>query len=206
MKNLITFAALAVLLVLGVLAGVHIGSRAPTVHQNRPLLVSQTHWPVDNVFMLSTEYAAPDQPIHASLYGPTSKEAMCAFAGNASFAQAPKMAPKGQKFDAYTSTCLHVAFTKPLGAHGAVIQQPYSGTPLEFLLVGADYNQDGSYRSSGALHAVHDMKTCVFQAHDIIDSNYKDGTTAKGASVLIYCVPVYALPTEKTLPNGDSII
>ncbi|MGH9588300.1 MAG: hypothetical protein ACRD3F_15225 [Acidobacteriaceae bacterium] len=157
------------------------------------------HWPVNSIFLISMEFAAPDQIIHASLYGPANKEALCERAGAAAFSQAPKG-------HSYVSVCLHVAFTKPLGPKGVVVMQPYAGTPLEFLLVGADYNADGSYRSAGALHAVHDMKTCERQAHDIIDSNYKDGTIVKGVSALIYCVPVYPLPSSKRAPNGDEIV
>ena len=87
-----------------------------------------------------------------------------------------------------------------------MILQPVQRPPLSYALIAVMYSKMGAYVGMQPLHAVAKAATCQAQARDLIDSNRKDGKVPFGASLLIYCLPVPALPTDTTLPNGDGII
>jgi hypothetical protein len=103
-------------------------------------------------------------------------------------------------------TCQHVEFRGPI-VHGAVVMQPYARNqppPNAWVLFATDFSAHGKYLGAEMLHGVTLPSTCKRQARDIIDSN--TSAIPSGASVLIYCIPVPPLPTDTTLPNGDSVL
>ena len=157
----------------------------------------------DNEFVVEIEHDTAGIPVDVSTFGPVPEGQSCEQYETIIDAGAEKNNPPGFRSQ---TTCLHVRFRGPLGIHGAVISQPTKIKPLGWALIAVAYSRMGAYIGAQTLHATPDIKTCDSQAHDIIDSNVKDGTIHSGWSVLIYCLPEPPLPTKDTLPNGDGII
>jgi hypothetical protein len=136
-------------------------------------------------------------------FGPFAKEFDCTQYATTVIGQAADKLPRG---DLMSSTCLHIAMKGPLGKHGAVVPQPFSGRPVTVAAVGVEFDRHGGFVGAQRLHYARDLKTCIWEAHDVIDSNQRDGKVPLGNSLLIYCVPIPGIPTKTSDGLGDDII
>lgn len=152
---------------------------------------------VDQFVAVVMEYSGSRALVGADTHGPTAKEEPCARSAAAAMSQGDVL-PKGHKL---VTTCLHVKFAGPLPS-GAAIQTPVSGTPFEYLTIGVEYAKAGDFVGAQALHPAPDAKTCMHEARDVIDSNYKDGHIAAGNSLLLYCLPVPVIDTDSKSEGG----
>ncbi|MGA7540353.1 MAG: hypothetical protein WBW93_16475 [Steroidobacteraceae bacterium] len=164
---------------------------------------SSSNFLADNEFVIEMEHDTSGALVNVSTYGPVPHGQSCEQFEAVTASGTEKYNPKGFRSQL---TCLQVKFLGPLGPKGAVILQPSGAAPLKYALIAVMYSKMGAYVGMQPLHAVKKAATCQAQARDLIDSNRKDGKVPFGASLLIYCLPVPALPTDKTLPNGDGVI
>jgi len=141
---------------------------------------------VDEFVAVALEYHGPRALIGADTYGPTPEEYSCVRSAQAGVAQSDDLLPSGHKL---VTTCIHVKFGGPL-PRGAALAVPVTGTPFEYLTIGVEYAKSGAFVGAQALHAAPDVKTCMKEAHEVIDDNYRGGEIAAGNSLLLYCMPV----------------
>lgn len=187
------------IITLGLIAGC---AKAP--HVATAALSKPASFTAEAFFVLEFEHDAQGALVHASPYGPTDSEFKALQDEAVKRAGASQRNPAG-----FTSqfTVQHVKFLGPLGPKGAVIMQPVARNrpaPLGWVLFATDFDAHGQYLGAEMLHGVALATTCQRQARDLIDANHD--RIPRGASLLIYCVPVPPLPTATTLPNGDSLL
>jgi hypothetical protein len=165
---------------------------------------SRSGFQVDQAVGVVVEYHGPRTVTGVNTVGPTDHPEACPRAMAQIIGSAQDAVPAG---DAIIGTCLNVKFGGPLSKKGAVIVQPFAGTPLEYILVGVEYDVKGAFIGAEGLHAAPDAATCQKQARDMIDSNQAQGNIRPGASLLIYCLPVPVLPTSESSvpPGGQSV-
>lgn len=136
-----------------------------------------------DIIRVETEYATPTVPLHVSTYGPVQHEHAC---------RADAAAQPYPKDSMYKNGCLTIMFVGPL-PHGAVVIQPEArpeNNPIGVALIAVEYNTAGRWLGAQPLHVVSNADTCKFQANDLKQGWYKDGSVPKGNSLLIYCVGI----------------
>jgi hypothetical protein len=141
---------------------------------------------VDQFVAVAMEYQGTHALVGANTYGPTPKEYSCVRGAQAGVAQSDDMMPAGHQL---VTTCIHVLFGGPL-PKGAALAMPVSGEPFEYLTIGVEYAKSGAFVGAQALHPAPDLKTCMREAREVIDDNYKGGQIEAGNSLLLYCMPV----------------
>jgi hypothetical protein len=156
---------------------------------------------VNDYVGVALEYATSHDLAGVNTFGPMPKEFDCQRTAATVVGDAQGRLVPGHRLAA---TCLHVALKGPLGKHGAVVPQPFSGTPLTVVAIGVEYSRAGKFFGAQPLHAAPDVKTCVWQAHDVIDSNQKAGKVPLGNSLLVYCLPIPFLPPDAA-PPADTL-
>jgi hypothetical protein len=189
---------------LGLLAGCSISPRISSVAP--PVKRAATHagFTAEAFFVLEFEHDTAGNLVNAAPYGPTDSEFKAMQDEVMRKARVSQYNPAG-----FTSqfTIQHVEFKGPLGPKGAVVVQPVARNqpaPKAWVLFATDFDAHGKYLGAEMLHAVALSLACQHDARDVIDSN--PHAAPPGASLLIYCVPVPPLPTDTTLPNGDSVL
>ena len=136
------------------------------------------------------------------ILGRASKPAMCErnSAITMDYTYAHGLVPKGHTL---VTTCLHVSFAGKI-AHGQVIVQPSKDSHRGFIAVAMEYTSVGKFYGAQALGRAPDLKTCIRNGHDTIDSSYKGKKIRAGNSLLIYCVAVPPAHPKKKI-NGMSV-
>lgn len=153
---------------------------------------------VDQFISVAMEYQGTRALIGANTYGPTPKEYDCVRSAQAGVAQSDDALPAGHQL---VTTCLHVKFGGPL-PRGAALAVPVAGTPFEYLTIGVEYAKSGSFVGAQPLHPAPDLKTCMREAREVIDDNYKDGHVGKDDSLLLYCMPVPVIEHDSKDEGG----
>lgn len=167
-----------------------------------PSMPATPTFTADTFLVVALEYHGPTTLEGANTFGPVDKETLCYRAASAVVAQAQSMIPAGHMM---VATCLHVSFKGPL-PKGAVVSQPFQGSPLAYVLVAIMFDGRGHYVGSRPLHVARDVNVCKAQARDLIDSNIKEGNVPPSASLLIYCLPIPVAPYKTRLPDGSETI
>jgi hypothetical protein len=153
---------------------------------------------VDEYMALALEYSGPQTLLGINTLQPVPKAVQCQRGVAAAIVQAHDYLPEGHTMIA---TCLHVKFTGPI-PNGAVVVNPFSGSPLEYVNVATEYDSSGNFVGAQALNPAPDMQTCVNESKDLVKTNYTLGKIPPGNSLIIYCVPIPVLPTDGTQPDG----
>ncbi len=153
----------------------------------------------DTYLTVGLDYQSATVLAGVSTYGPTPKAVMCERAEAAFVAESKGMEPPGHTAAA---TCLHVRFSGP-APKGQVVMQPGTAKPIAVVLIGVEYDSLGKWYGAEALHSTDSAKVCEKQANVVLADNLKNGRVPKGNTLLIYCLPVPALPAQK-VPRDDS--
>jgi len=160
--------------------------------------VAHTGFAVDEFVAITLEYQGPRAVVGIDTYGPTKRAFKCGQTGAAAVSQSDGLIPKSHTM---VATCLHVDFGGPL-PKGAAVEIPVTGTPFEYVTIGVEYTKEGHFVGAQALHSSPDAKTCMREAHDVIDTNYENGQVAADNSLLLYCMPIPAIETDPKDEGG----
>ena len=159
---------------------------------------AHTKFTVDQFVAVAMEYQGSRSIFGIDTYGPTGNAFKCGRSAQAAVSQSGDMLPHGHTL---VTTCLHVKFGGPL-PRGAALAVPIAGTPFEYVTIAVEYTKVGTFVGAQALHDSPDLKTCMRQAHDVIQSNYSGGQVSAGNSLLLYCTPVPVLERNSKDEGG----